>query len=53
MNFILCHHVFSNRPEELSVFRGMFDLLACFFESCLLFVEYRVVNKLAVILEDT
>jgi hypothetical protein len=53
MNFILCPRVFSNRPKELSVFRGMFDLLARFFELCLLFVEYRVVNNLAVIIEDT
>jgi hypothetical protein len=34
------------------VFQGMFNLLACFLELCLLFVEYRVVNNLAIILED-
>jgi hypothetical protein len=30
----------------------MFDLLASFLELCLLFVEYWVVNNLAIILED-
>jgi hypothetical protein len=30
----------------------MFDLPTRFLEPCLLFVEYRVVNNLAVILED-
>jgi hypothetical protein len=30
----------------------MFDVLAHFLEPCLLFVKYRVVNNLAVILED-
>jgi hypothetical protein len=30
----------------------MFDFLARFLEPCLLFVEYRVVNNLAIIPED-
>jgi hypothetical protein len=43
---------FNIRPEELPVFRCMFDLLTCFLKPCLLFVEYWVVNNLEVILED-
>jgi hypothetical protein len=52
MNSIFMPSCFNIRPKELPVFRGMFDLLARFLESCLLFVEYRIVNNLAVILED-
>jgi hypothetical protein len=53
MNSIFMPSCFNIRPEELPMFRGMFDLLTHFLEPYLLFVEYRVVKNLAVILEDT
>jgi hypothetical protein len=52
MNSIFMPPCFNIGPEELLVFRGMFDLLTCFLEPCFLFVEYRFVNNLVVILED-
>jgi hypothetical protein len=44
--------LFGKRPEELPVFRGMFNLFVCFLELCLLCAEYRVVNNFVIILED-
>jgi hypothetical protein len=54
MNFILCHRVcllIDQRNYQCS--EVCFNLFARCLELCLLFVEYRVVNNLVIILEDT
>jgi hypothetical protein len=54
MNFILCHRVFlviDLRNCQCSEVCLIYVCVA--FELCLLFVEYRVVSNLAIILEDT